>query len=292
MKIIKFLPFYLFSLIPLRVLYLLSDFFFLLVYYVIRYRRKVVSTNLLHSFPDKDKKELRSIEKGFYKHFCDTMIEALKVLTISERVIKKRFIVKNPELIEKYFNQNKSVILYSGHLGNWEWLVFLPFFLPHQVMTFYKKQSNKYFNQLLKLSRERFGVIAVESGKGYKSLVEQTRNKNLTFTFMVGDQSPRNLNEKHWVNFLNRETAFFVGTERIAKKLNQVVVYSQMIKKSRGVYEIEFFTLAENMDELKQSELIDRYAKELESSITTYPHLWLWSHRRWKLRKEDSRNVI
>ncbi len=282
---IKFLPFYLFSLIPIWILYLFSDFAYLLVFYLIKYRRKVVQQNLQNSFPEKTEEELKSIEKAFYKHFCDTIIEAIKVYSISEKQIRKRFRVKNPELIEKYYAQNKSVILYSGHFGNWEHLVFLPFFLPHQVMTFYRKLSNKYFDQITKLSRERFGLIAVESAKGYKTLVNYSKKDILTFTFMVGDQSPRQSNAKHWVHFLNQNTAFFVGSERIAKKIKQVVVYSEMIKKSRGIYEIEFFPLAENMDDLKDFELIDKYAEMLESSIKKHPHLWLWTHRRWKLKK-------
>lgn len=282
---IKFLPFYIFSLIPIQILYLFSDFAYLIVFYLIRYRRKVVLMNLHNSFPNKKEKEIKAIEKAFYKHFCDTIIEAIKVYTISEKQIKKRFTVKNPELIEKYYAQNKSVILYSGHFGNWEHLVFLPFFLPHKVMTFYKRLSNKYFDQIIKESRERFGLVAVESGKGYKTLVKYAKEDILTFTFMVGDQSPQANSAKHWVQFLNQDTAFFVGTERIAKKINQIVIYSEMIKKSRGIYEIEFFPLAENMDHLKDFELIDKFAEKLESSIKKHPHQWLWSHRRWKLKK-------
>lgn len=281
----KFLPLYLFSLIPIRVLYLFSDFAYFIIYHLIRYRRNVVKTNLQNSFPEKNENELKGIEKEFYKHFCDTIIEAIKVFSISEKQIKKRFFVKNPELIEKYYSQNKSVILYSGHFGNWEQLVFLPFFLPHHVMTFYRKLSSNYFDQITKHSRERFGLEAIESGKGYRALVKKAKEEIPTFTFMVGDQSPRQSSAKHWVQFLNQDTAFYVGTERIAKKINQVVIYSEMIKKSRGVYEIEFFPLAENMDDLKDFELIDKFANSLETSIKKHPHLWLWTHRRWKLKK-------
>lgn len=282
---IKFLPFYLVSRIPIRILYLVSDFIYFLVFHILKYRRKVVSTNLLNAFPEKSEKEIRKIEKDFYSHFCDTILEAIKVYSISEKQIKKRFTVKNPELIEEYFKQKRSIILYTGHFGNWEHLVFLPFFLPHQVMTFYRKLSSKYMDQITKLSREGFGVVAVESGNGYRALINYAKKEIPTFTFMLGDQSPRQSNAKHWVKFLNQDTAFFVGTERIAKKINQVVIYSEMIKKSRGVYEIEFFPLSENMDALKDSELIDKFAEKLESSIKKYPHLWLWTHRRWKLKK-------
>lgn len=286
MKKIKFLPFYLFSLIPIRILYLFSDIAYLIIFYIIKYRRNIVLTNLKNSFPEKDDIKLRKIEKAFYKHFCDTIIETIKIFSISEKNIRKRFIVKNAELIEKYYAQNKSVILYSGHFGNWEELVFLPFFLPHKVLTFYQKLSSNYFEEITKISRERFGLKAIESAQGYKTLLKFSKSNTPTFTFMVGDQSPRQSSAKHWVKFLNQDTAFFMGTERIAKKINQVVVYSEMVKKSRGIYEIEFITLAENMDELKDFELIDKFAEKLESSIKNHPHLWLWSHRRWKLKKQ------
>jgi len=284
--------FSLLSRLPFPILYFLSDLAYIILFYIVGYRKKVVLANLVNSFPQKNLKELLLIQKGFYKHFCDLIFESVKNLTISERSIRKRFKIKNLEMIEAYHAQNKSILLYLGHYGNWEWLSALSLYVPHQMVAFYQPLTNKLFDRLIKSSRERFGLIAVKSNHGYKALVEFSNQHILTFTLALGDQSPPGQTSKHWVNFLNQETAFLMGVDRIAKKMQMVVLFPLFKKTSRGHYEIEFEVIQEQMQDIESYQIIDNYAKRLESAIIQNPVLWLWSHRRWKLKKPGSEEPV
>jgi Kdo2-lipid IVA lauroyltransferase/acyltransferase len=286
---IKFAPFYLLSLLPLNILYLFSNGISSFLYHVLKYRRKVVFDNLRNSFPDKKLSELLKIEKGFYQHFCDIFIEAVKILTISKAQVKKRFKVKNPEVIEGLYKKEKSAILYAAHLGNWEWMASLPLHIPHQFLSFYQAQSNTYFDELMILIRERFNNICVESKSGYKTLMNYSEKNQLTLTCMIGDQSPALKSTKHWTIFLHQETAFLIGAARLAQKCQQVLVYPRMTEIKRGYYEFEFIVMEDNDD---SREMINAYAKLLEENITAQPTLWLWSHRRWKLKNKAIQHPV
>lgn len=283
---IKYFPFYLFSLLPFWVLYLLSDLICFVLYRLVRYRREVVRTNLGLSFPEKEMAEIALIEKAFYGHFCDQMFESMKVLTISEKVAKRRFTIKNPELVHHYYQQGRSIILYSGHFGNWEWTSFLPLHFSHQLTAFYKPLSNRYYDGLIKRIRERFGLICLMSNKGYKSLAQFRQDQVLTMSLLLSDQSPGKDAPKEWVNFLNQETAFVLGAHHIAKKLDQVLFFPSFRKPQRGYYELEFMPITDYPKTLETREVVSIYAKVLEGAIRTSPSLWLWSHRRWKLTLE------
>lgn len=287
-NLFKYIPFYLFSIQPFWVLYIWSDLLFLITYYLFQYRREVVHTNLTKSFPDKNPVEIKKIEKDFYKHFSDVIVESAKHLTINEKEIQKRFLVKNPELIYKCFHENRNVLMYTAHFGNWEWLAAIPLYIPHKAITLYQPLSSKYFDSIIKKSRERFGALTIESRKGYKTLIQFSQQHLLTFSCIIGDQSPQKNSAKHWVTFLHQDTAFLHGADRIAKKRNDIVVFPMITKTKRGYYEIEFLTIQDNPKEVESAEIIEAYAKLLEKAINKSPHLWLWSHRRWKLQRELS----
>ncbi len=275
-----------FSILPLPVLYFFSDLFFVVLFYGIHYRKKVVITNLKKAFPDKDDRQIKKIAKEFYRHFCDLIIETLKFKSIGKAEIQKRLQVKNAALLNQYFDQNRSIILYMGHYGNWEWLPALPLCIQHKMVTFYKPLSNQYFNQLIKSVRERFGMVAIESKNAYKALVNFAKNDIYTLTVIIGDQSPGHESSKHWMEFMNQETAFLIGADRIAKKTNQVLMFPMMKKLKRGYYEVEFIVIEEHPVEVSSNQMIEHYARELEAAINLDPSMWLWSHRRWKLSKE------
>lgn len=284
---IKYFPFYFISILPMFILFIISDIIFVVLYYVVKYRRDVVFNNLKNSFPDENEQELKIIEKEFYHHFCDLMVESVKTLTISAKQLKKRYKIKNVALIERLYAEGKSIILYTAHYGNWEWLAILPTYIPHQVTSLYQQQRSKYFDDFMKILRERFGVICVESKKGYKSIITFAQNNNLTLNIMVGDQSPGKDTTKHWVKFLNQDTAFLTGADRIAKKSGQIVIFPSCLKMRRGHYEIEFKIIEEQSNKVEDDRIIDNYARTLESSINKSPELYLWSHKRWKLNKDD-----
>ncbi|MBU2904579.1 lysophospholipid acyltransferase family protein [Arenibacter algicola] len=283
----KFLPFYAISLLPMWALYRVSDLMYFLVYHVVGYRKKVVFNNLRNSFPSKNDDEIKQIAKDFYRHFCDIVLESFKRLTIGEKAIKKRLLIKNPELIQQYVNEDRSILMYTGHQGNWEWLVFLPLMFPYSSNTFYKPIKNKYFEELFKNMRERFGVNCVESDKGFRTIIDNHQRKVLTLNCMIGDQSPTKKSSKYWYNFLNQETAFFVGADKIAKKTDQVVLFPFFKKLKRGYYELEFRIIEDHPQIRNNFEILEKYAQQLEQAIVSAPELWLWSHRRWKLKRED-----
>jgi len=286
---LKFLPFYILSILPMPVLYAMSDFVFLMVYHVIKYRRDVVHNNLKRSFKDKSEQDIKTIEKNFYKYFCDLMFETIKILTISPKKVNKRFRIKNLELIEKYYENKKHIILYAAHQGNWEWLSFLPLCMPHQGVTIYKPLSNTYFDELMRTVRERFGVICVEQNKSYKTILQNIQKGQLSMFALIGDQSPTKTGSKFWTNFLNQKTAFVMGAERIVAKTNQVAIFPAFKRIKRGLYELEFKLI--NTPEADDNyHFIDRYSSLLEETIKDSPELWLWSHKRWKLtdRMESS----
>lgn len=257
---------------------------YVLVYYIVGYRKKVVIDNLQKSFPEKSTKEIKSITKKFYQHFCATFMESVKLLTISEKEIKKRFLIKNPELIQKFYDEEKSLILYGAHFGNWEWMTSLPLHVKYQFATFYQKQSSEYFDQFTIMNRSKLGTICVESQSGFKYLITNAKKKVLTMTYVIGDQSPMSKSTKHWVQFLNRETAFLIGADKMAKKLNHGIVYPKVVQPKRGYYELEFIEI--NMEDEEQTP-VDQFAKLLEDNIKAQPELWLWSHKRWKLKPEQ-----
>lgn len=289
MKYLKFFPFYLLSLLPLSFLYVISDCLFFILYYLIGYRRKIVRSNLKNSFPNKTIEERNRIEKEFYKHFSDVAFETIKKLTITKKGVLKRVKVKNTDLITELFNKKKNIILYASHYANWEWLTCLEFYTPYKTQTFYKKISSSYFNDFMLLMRSRFGVTCIESRLGYKTLVATQQQQNgLTLTCLIGDQSPLRKSTKEWVTFLNQETAFLAGADRIAKKLNYAVIVPVFHKYGRGKYEIDFSLITTNAREMESEDIIKAYAKTLEEAIIKQPELWLWTHRRWKLTKANS----
>lgn len=281
---IKFFPFYALSILPMPVLYVMSDFVFLIVYHIIRYRRDVVYSNLKRSFQDKSDQEIKSIEKKFYKYFFDLMFETIKILTIAPKKVGKRFRIKNLDLIEKCYDNNKHIILYAAHQGNWEWLSFLSLYIPHQGITIYKPLSNTYFDELMRTVRERFGAICVEKNKSYKTVLENIHRGQLSMFALIGDQSPARTGSKYWTSFMNQKTAFVMGAERIVAKTNQVALFPAFKRVKRGLYELEFKII--NTPEVNDNcHLIDNYSSLLEETIKDSPELWLWSHKRWKLTK-------
>lgn len=267
---------------PFPVLYLLSDCAFLVLYYLVRYRRNVVAENLKNAFPELNEIALKRIEKKFYKHFSDLTLETFKVLTISKKAIEKRFQLKNKELLERIYSENKSVILYTAHDGNWEWLAFLPLLISHSTTTLYKPLSNKYYNALIKKIRSRFGVLCIESDRGYKTLLRMQQEKKLSVNYIVGDQRPGPGAQQYITTFLNQETAFLIGAERIAKKTNQPLVFPSYKKLRRGYYEITFVMIEEFPQQNQEMEIIEKFTRILENKIQDNPEMWLWSHKRWK----------
>jgi KDO2-lipid IV(A) lauroyltransferase len=210
------------------------------------------------------------------------MFESIKLLSMSEKQAKRRFVVKNPKVFQNLHDQHKSILIYMAHMGNWDYFAIAPLLLPHQILAFYKPQKSAYINDLIIGERERFGVITIPSKKGYRALMNYAQKDIMTAVLLLGDQRPPPHSKGFWTMFLNQETAFLMGTERIAQKTRQAVVYPHVLKEKRGRYQVEFIPLLPEQETPGQGELIKAYARALEKNIREQPELWLWSHKRWK----------
>jgi KDO2-lipid IV(A) lauroyltransferase len=273
------------SLLPFPLLYGLSDFLFVLFYYVLGYRKKIVLGNIQRSFPEKSHEEHLEISKRFYRHFCDLILESLKTFTISEKEVLRRVKCKNPEVINKYYDRKQSVIVAGGHYNNWEiFAVAVNALIKHKAIAIYKPLSNTYFDKKMRDTRSKYGLYMV-STKIVKQIFEQEAN-NLTATIFAIDQSPSNPKSAHWMRFLNQDTAVLFGTEKYAKEYNYPVVYGRINKEKRGHYSFEFFDVNEEPALTVHGEITEKITRLLEKDIREIPQYWLWSHRRWKHKSE------
>jgi len=274
------------SFLPFFILHLISDFLYFLIFHVLKYRRKVVTENLINSFPEKNITEKSENEKGFYRHLCDLIIENIKLLNISPKEIEKRCKIKNPELLNKYYDEGKSIIAVVGHYCNWEWGIMLPIVCKHKVLAIYKPISDKNFNEFYKNMRSRFGVEPISMKETFKRMFYYDRNNQPILTVFIGDQTPHIGEIQYSMPFLNQNTPVFIGTERIAEKLNHVVVFLKMQKVKRSYYEVDAVLLNENPTQMKEYALTNQHVNFLEDIIKEKPDYWLWSHRRWKYAKK------
>ncbi len=227
------------SYLPFRVLYWLSDFLYIVAYYVVGYRKKVVRQNLKNSFPKLSEEELKRIEKAFYRHFVDFLVESVKSLTISNKAILERCAILNPEIVNKYYEEGRSVMVLCGHYNNWEYYaVGIAQQMKHSVLAAYQPLKNKFFNGIILKSRQRFGIKMMSMKEVPRKLVKSP--KSPTISIMVNDQSPKMPKKAYWNTFLNQSTGWMTGTERLAAKLDQAVLFGCIRKRKRGYYEVSF----------------------------------------------------
>ncbi len=274
------------SFLPLSVLYLFSTGIYYLIYYVLGYRRKVVEENIKKSFPDYSGSELTRVTKLFYRHLCDIIVESIRMFSMSEAEAVRRCRVRNAELMDPFFDQGKSVVIVGSHYGNWEITsISFPSQFKHQISSIFSKLKNAYFTQKITRSRTRYGseLITKDELPGYYE-IKRTRPVAVGF---IADQSPNYNKSKdlYWTTFLNQETVTAPGAERYAKKYNLPVVYVQILKQRRGYYEIELELVTDDPQSLAPGEITDRHLRCLERLIIKEPQYWLWSHRRWKHKR-------
>lgn len=264
-----------FSRLPLGVLYFLSDLIFFVTYYILRYRRAVVMTNLANSLPQKSEKELRHISRAFYRNLCDYAAETLRLLSIDGKELKERVVFKNADVVKEFTGKNHSVLMLASHQFNWEWLLAAGcLYLPVPVDYVYLPQSSKLANAFALAIRTRFGAFAIpRETVGREAL---RRKKIIRATAIVADQYPGHFNHRrYWATFLGQQTAFFYGITQLATLQEAATYFAAIKKRSRGHYEVTLI-------KLDDSRIIDDYITESEKVIHEQPEGWLWSHRRWK----------
>lgn len=277
---------YLLSLLPFWVLYLIADAVFITLFYLTRYRRKVVQQNLLNAFPEKSAAERAQIERKFYSYLADLMVEAIKLISISERELKKHFTLNNPELLDTFFNEQKSVLGALGHYGNWEMSAqILGFSTQKKKLFIYKPLENAAVDTFIKNMRSRFGSIPVAMKATLRTLV--TLKNEPTFTVFVSDQTPVREETQYFTSFLNQPTAVFLGIEKMAKMTNSPVIFCDIRVVKRGYYSCTFVPLINDPKLCAEHEITDAHVQYLEKVIREEPAYWLWSHKRWKFKPED-----
>lgn len=282
--------FYTFSLLPLRVHYLLSTMLYVLLRYVVRYRLKVVRRNLSTSFPEKSEQELRAIENGFYRFFCDYLVESIKLMTIRRENLMKRMVFKGVEQIDQCISEGQSVAVYLGHYCNWEWVTSLPLWITPEAKCgqIYHPIENKAFDRLFLRLRQRQGALCIPMQDTLRRILEFRRAEQPVVIGYISDQKPNWINIHHWVDFLHHDTPVLTGAERIIRKVNHAVFYLDMRRVKRGYYEAELKLIARNPNEVDaEYGVTDIYYQMLEQSIIRAPELWLWSHNRWSRTREE-----
>ena len=271
------------SLLPYPLLYLLSDIIFLIMYRVIGYRKEVVFTNLKNSFPNKSKQELKKIMSDFYRHLCDIIMESVKGFTISEKQLRKRLIIKNPEFSNYYADKGQSIIFVGGHYNNWEICAqAFALYSNHKCIGIYKPLSNALINDKIYTSRSKYGMHLISMKQTKKSFEYGDEPKAIVFG---SDQNPANPKRAHWVQFLNQDTGVLFGVERYAKEYDWPVVFVSISKVKRGYYEVEYSLVTDNPNEEPHGKITEDFTKRLEQDIINQPQYWLWSHKRWKHKR-------
>ncbi len=274
--------------LPLRVLYLFADVFFVLLYHVVRYRRGVVDGNLVQCFPEKDLQERRRIARSFYRNFADYIVETVKLLHIGDDEIRRRMVFDNLGLLHAHIAAGRSVAVYFGHAGNWEWAPSVTLHMQAagdeaaRFAQVYRPLSNGAVDALMLRLRSRFGSVSLPKATVFRSLAMWRAKDIVSVTGFMSDQKPSHGDPTVPLLFLGRPTAFISGTETLARRLGMAAIYWDMEKTSRGHYRITCRPLADNVAETAPGEITRSYAAMLEKTITRNPAIWLWTHKRWK----------
>ena len=277
------------STLPLPLLYKVGAAMRVFVYTIFRYRVNVVRQNLKNSFPDKSDKELKEIEKKYYKHLVNLFVEGIKQLTISKKSLMRRYHCVNSEIVNDYFRQGKSVILMSSHYNNWEWMVLsLSMQFDFHGIGVGKPNSNKVFEKIINRARTRYGTEVVFADTVRNDMQKYDQQQKRCAYMMLSDQNPPNVEKSYITTFMNQPSAMIYGAEYFAKKYNYPVFYYVVNQLKRGYYEIELTKITDSPQTEPYGNITEQYVKNLQQDIENTPQFWLWSHRRWKHKVTDA----
>ncbi len=276
------------SRLPFRVIYLISDFFYVVVRFIIRYRRTTILSNLRFAFPEKTEKEIKTISSKFYRHFCDFMLETIKMHNMSKSQMEERLTYTGLELLDAEYKKGRGIIVLAMHHNNWEWCSALKTKVRHKLIMLYNPvRGNRALERFILESREKWGGKCVPVHKSGRILLGSNREEEPAAVWLSADQTPP-AHSQFWTIFLNREAPFFSGPEKIAARTNQPVFFHHTRKTGRGKYEVIVSPLIENPAEAGSQEILLKYVRKMEEMIKKEPEFYLWSHRRWKhTRPED-----
>lgn len=283
--IISFPFLWLISKLPFKLFYWFSDGIYVLIYYIIGYRKKIVRHNILIALPNLSESERLKIEKKFYRHMCDMFLEMIKTMSISTEEMKKRFKITNIEVVKEYEQKNKSIILLASHYASWEWLLSINESTSFKCIGVYKKINNPYFDKLIRNIRSKFNSELVATDKTIALIAENQEKGIMGMYGLASDQSPQVHKTYHWQQFMGIEVPVHTGAEMLAKRYDLEVVFAKVKKVKRGFYEATFVPICEHPRTIPDYEITDTYLKEVEKQILEAPEYYFWTHKRWKHRK-------
>jgi KDO2-lipid IV(A) lauroyltransferase len=259
----------------------------IILFDVLRYRRAVIDENLETAFPELDKDEKRKIRRKFYFHFTDLFIESLKNGLMSNSTFKKRFQVKNIELVEQFARENRSIVILAAHQGNWEWTGAIALYTKVPVYGIYQKINNPYFDRFIHKTRGKSGMHLVPTFKLRDVLEENQKNQHIGMYGLVSDQSPMIKKTKHWHTFFGREVPIHTGAEELARTYDMGIIYLSIQKIRRGYYAASFETFQPQVEGSSNYSIMEAYMQKVELEIMEQPHTYLWTHRRFKHAKKS-----
>ncbi|QBN17705.1 lysophospholipid acyltransferase family protein [Flavobacterium nackdongense] len=273
------------SMLPFRLLYLFSDFTYLIVYYLIGYRKKIVRENIAMALPHLSAIERLTIEKKSYRHLCDMFLEMIKTMTISEKEIKERFVFPNLEVYKKLEEQDKSIAMLLAHYASYEWVISMNYYVRYSAFAVYKKIANPYFDQLVRDIRSRFKANLITTKETVPYIIKNKNNQLLSIYGLASDQSPKVTSAFHWQKFMGIEVPVHTGGEMLSKKYDMNVIFLKVKKVKRGFYEARFEILSEDVAQVPNYEITDAFLKLVEQQIYEAPEFYLWTHKRWKHKR-------
>lgn len=273
------------SKLPFRLFYWFSDCIYILVYYIIGYRKKIVRNNILIALPHVSEEKRLVIEKKFYHHMCDMFLEMIKTMSISSEEMKERFKITNIELLKEYEQKNKSIILLAAHYASWEWLLSINESTSFKCYGVYKKVNNKYFDAKVRAIRSKFKSVLVTTDNTIALINDNEKNGIMSLYGLASDQSPQVHKTFHWQEFMGITVPVHTGAEMLAKRYDLEVVFAKVKKVKRGYYEATFVPIANNPKSIPDYEITDAYLKEVEQQILEAPEFYFWTHKRWKHRR-------
>jgi Kdo2-lipid IVA lauroyltransferase/acyltransferase len=279
-------PLWLLTLLPLPALYLVSDFLYIIILYVIRYRRAIVYKNLRSSFPEKSSKEIDIIAKKFYRYLCDYFIESVYLLNMNAEECNRRYRFTNPELLVKLDAKKKNIVLAACHYGNWEWANNLNNLSPYKILGVYKPLSNKIFDRLFVNIRGRYGSKPVSMKQTLREVVYAINNDERYALYLVSDQRPGGNDLHFWTTFFNQETPVITGMEKLAQRFDLALVFLKVRRVRRGYYEVTFDMIANEPGRYENNKISEIYIRKVEEHVKAQPEFYLWSHNRWKYSPE------
>ena len=272
------------AILPFSLFYVISDLIYIILFYLIGYRRKVVRANLKLTFPELSEVEIKTTEKAFYKHMCDVFLETIKTMKISKDELNRRYHIVNPDLLQQMESEN-SVLILIPHYGNWEWIIVANDVLNTKGYAVYQKIGNQYFDALIKRIRARWNTTLIHQKEMVRTILRNLEEGIDAVYGVVSDQSPMRHRTKYWRTFMGIRVPVFDSPEILARKFDLAVAYARIEKLKRGHYQVEFVPITPNGKNTKEHEITDRFIELTEQSIRSNPAYYLWTHRRWKHRE-------